>query len=230
MWDLNRAERRAMAGAVFLVGLGALGRGVWAPGPADTAWEPVEAVSAGLDDTESAVRSALAREQRAQTPLASGERIDPNAAAGEELRRLPGVGPALATAILRERERAPFAEASDLQRVPGIGEATARRLAPHLEFDGGPPPASGPASIATGGGPPPPIGDECATGGALDLNRASAARLEALPGIGPVLAARIVEHRTRHGPFAAPAELIDVPGIGPRSLSRLESRICAGRP
>ena len=55
----------------------------------------------------------------------------------------------------------------------------------------------------------------------LDLNTATAAELDRLPGIGPVLAARIVEHRRRNGPFRSPDELLTVPGIGPRLLERL---------
>jgi competence protein ComEA len=55
----------------------------------------------------------------------------------------------------------------------------------------------------------------------LDLNHATAAELDALPGIGPVLAARIVEHRRQHGPFRSVEELRAVPGIGPRLFARL---------
>ena len=58
--------------------------------------------------------------------------------------------------------------------------------------------------------------------GALDLNTATAAELDALPGIGPVLAARIVEHRRLHGAFRSVDELLSVPGIGPRLLARLK--------
>ncbi|MEY4070688.1 MAG: hypothetical protein RL721_1302, partial [Candidatus Eisenbacteria bacterium] len=58
---------------------------------------------------------------------------------------------------------------------------------------------------------------------------ASAAELDALPGIGPVLAARIVAHRDRHGPFRSPDELLAVPGIGPRLLERIRPRLRAGR-
>ncbi len=61
--------------------------------------------------------------------------------------------------------------------------------------------------------------------GPLDLNRAGPAELDALPGIGPVLAGRIVAHRTAHGPFRTVDELLAVPGIGPRSLERLRSRV-----
>jgi competence protein ComEA len=57
--------------------------------------------------------------------------------------------------------------------------------------------------------------------GRVDLNAASAAELDALPGIGPVLAQRIVEHRTRNGPFESVAQLDDVPGIGPAIAAEL---------
>jgi competence protein ComEA len=56
--------------------------------------------------------------------------------------------------------------------------------------------------------------------GLVDLNSADVAALDALPGIGPVLAARIVEHRQER-PFAAVDELGDVAGIGPTLLERL---------
>jgi competence protein ComEA len=59
----------------------------------------------------------------------------------------------------------------------------------------------------------------------LDLNTASAGELDALPGIGPVLAARIIAHRQRHGPFRRREELLAVRGIGPRLLARLGPRV-----
>lgn len=57
--------------------------------------------------------------------------------------------------------------------------------------------------------------------GSLDLNAASAAELEALRGIGPVLAARIVEYRKIHGRFERIEDLQEVEGVGPRLLERL---------
>lgn len=59
------------------------------------------------------------------------------------------------------------------------------------------------------------------TGGMLQLNAASASDLEELPGLGPVLAARIVEFRDRNGPFEAIEDLLDVPGIGEAKLAGL---------
>lgn len=57
--------------------------------------------------------------------------------------------------------------------------------------------------------------------GRVDLNRATAAELEALPGIGPVLAERIVAHREANGPFDHPGALREVPGIGERTFQSL---------
>ncbi len=59
----------------------------------------------------------------------------------------------------------------------------------------------------------------------VDLNQASAPELDALPGVGPVLAGRIIAHRERHGPFRHPDELLAVRGIGPRLLAKLRPRI-----
>lgn len=64
----------------------------------------------------------------------------------------------------------------------------------------------------------------------VDLNRAGLAELDALPGIGPVLAGRILQHRNAHGPFREPEDLLAVPGIGPRLFERLRPRIRAGSP
>lgn len=53
----------------------------------------------------------------------------------------------------------------------------------------------------------------------VDLNTASAAELQGLPGIGPVLAERIVAHRARAGGFGSVQDLLEVPGIGPATLT-----------
>jgi competence protein ComEA len=50
--------------------------------------------------------------------------------------------------------------------------------------------------------------------GLVNINTASAAELEALPGIGPKLAQCIIDHRESHGPFGSIEEIMDVQGIG----------------
>jgi len=62
-------------------------------------------------------------------------------------------------------------------------------------------------------------------GALLDVNTASAADLEALPGVGPVLAERIVTWRAEHGRFADVDDLLDVPGIGPAVLGQIRDLV-----
>jgi competence protein ComEA len=54
----------------------------------------------------------------------------------------------------------------------------------------------------------------------LDVNQASARELAGLPGLGPVLAQRIVSRRMVLGSFKRLKDLLDIPGIGPRKLAR----------
>lgn len=68
-----------------------------------------------------------------------------------------------------------------------------------------------------------------ALGRPLDLNRASAAELQALPRIGPTLAARVVRERSRGGPFCRVEQLARVKGIGRRVVARLRGLISVGR-
>ncbi len=70
-----------------------------------------------------------------------------------------------------------------------------------------------------------PAGAPAGAGELVDLNAAGVAELDALPGIGPVLAQRIVEHRSREGPFRSVEELDDVPGIGPAIAAELAGRV-----
>ncbi|WP_409328976.1 ComEA family DNA-binding protein [Trujillonella humicola] len=70
-------------------------------------------------------------------------------------------------------------------------------------------------AVAVPGAPAPAGAPPTAPSGRVSLNTAGVAELDALPGIGPVLAQRIVDHRTTNGPFTAIEQLEDVPGIGP---------------
>ena len=59
---------------------------------------------------------------------------------------------------------------------------------------------------------------------AVDINIATAAELETLDGIGPVLAQRIISYREQNGPFKAVEELDSVSGIGPKRLAAIRDR------
>lgn len=57
--------------------------------------------------------------------------------------------------------------------------------------------------------------------GLVNINTATAAQLQTLPGIGPVLAQRILDHREAHGPFEKATDLIRVEGIGEKKLTAI---------
>jgi competence protein ComEA len=112
-----------------------------------------------------------------------------------------------------------------------LWRATHPRLSPEPASasvpEGGP--AAAAADAERNAVPAVPRGTEPApAGAAVDLNRAGLAELDALPGIGPVLARRIVAHRAAHGAFREPEDLLAVPGIGPRLLERLRPHVRAG--
>jgi competence protein ComEA len=212
------------AGVLLLAGLLRLG---FSPAPAPPPPEDPQAAASLL-----ASSTRLAGEQeRASRPLDRGERIDPNRADAVELDRLPGVGPALARRVVQDREEnGPFPSVQALARVPGIGAATLAEFAEHLTVEAGAPGASGGVSPPSTAGrrPPPGPSRRGGEGDPVDVNRAGQEELDRLPGIGPALAERIVDHRKRHGPFRSVDDLVAVPGIGPVVLERIRDLVRIG--
>lgn len=64
----------------------------------------------------------------------------------------------------------------------------------------------------------------------IDVNTADLAELDLLPGIGPALGQRIIDHRNEHGPFPSIDALQRVRGIGPRTLDKLRPLVTLGQP
>jgi competence ComEA-like helix-hairpin-helix protein len=62
----------------------------------------------------------------------------------------------------------------------------------------------------------------------VDINRANAGELDKLPLIGPSKAEAIIRYRVEHGPFAKPADIMNVKGIGPGIYSHIEKLITVG--
>lgn len=69
-----------------------------------------------------------------------------------------------------------------------------------------------------------------ATAFLVDLNEGTSAELEQLPGIGAVLAGRIVAHRTAHGAFRRVEDLMLVPGIGKKRFQQLRPLVGVRKP
>ncbi len=74
-----------------------------------------------------------------------------------------------------------------------------------------------PALAGPGAGAPPAA--------LIDINTATVAQLQELPGVGPVLAQRIVDYRDQHGGFAAVTDLRKVSGIGDARFNDLKNRV-----
>lgn len=128
-------------------------------------------------------------------------------------------------------------------RKPGLVRLPAgSRLADAVQAAGGPLPGVdlallNPARKVTDGElivvgvtPPPapvgPAGGGAATAaGPLNLNTATLAQLDALPGVGPVLAQRILSHRDQHGGFKAVGDLRQVDGIGDARYEQLKDLV-----
>jgi competence protein ComEA len=89
-------------------------------------------------------------------------------------------------------------------------------VAPALAAPAQEKPAASKAAAATPGAP-------------VNLNTASAAQLEALPGVGPAMAKRIVEYRQKNGSFKKIEELMNVKGIGEKSFLKLKPLITVGQ-
>jgi competence protein ComEA len=135
-------------------------------------------------------------------PLLVALPVDVNSADAGAFEAIPGVGAELARAIVAEREQnGAFRTIEDLDRVPGLTAARIEEIRPFLVVD-----AAGP----------------------VDVNTATAAELEQLPGIGPVLAARIVVDREDNGPYRSLDDLTRVKGIGPEAVERLRHHAVAG--
>ena len=65
-------------------------------------------------------------------------------------------------------------------------------------------------------------------GAVVNINTASASELDALPGIGAKVAARIIEYRQKNGPFKKIEELMNVQGIGEKNFLKLKPQISVG--
>jgi competence protein ComEA len=150
-----------------------------------------------------------------------------NRAGEAELRLLPGVGPTLAQRIVEHRQKnGRFRSVDDLRLVPGIGKVTFERLSPRVTVDD-----DDSADMEVADGPMPArtgrmTKTDVAKGGEIiDVNRASAADLRKIPGIGPAISQSIIDYRLKNGPFRNLEELCKVKGIKSKMLEKIKPYI-----
>ena len=193
-------ERRAL---LLLLALAVAGQGVryLATKPGEPAGGVQLLATLGAE-SPMAQRDSAKRQGR---PLAQDEQINVDLAPAGELARLPKVGPRLAKTIVADRQaHGPFGSLDGLDRVAGIGPGLLKTIGPHVVFSG--------AAGQLGAAP-------------VNINTASLAELDALPGIGPAKARAILRYREEHGEFAAVEGLAGVPGLSRAVLARLKETV-----
>ncbi|TWE13297.1 ComEA family DNA-binding protein [Rudaeicoccus suwonensis] len=228
-------SRLAVIGAVVLVLVAAVvfgGRAVLArasstPRPLAAASALASASSSGSPSSRSGFGSGADADQVASgSPSSSGQSIVVVQVVGQV--RKPGVveirtgsrvrdaveaaGGALPTADLAAVNLARVVTDGEQIQVPKPGESIA-------------PPAGATGSGGAGGGSATGSG---AAGAVVDINTADAAGLDSLPGVGPVLAERIIQWRQENGRFTSVDDLGEVSGIGEKMLERLRPLVRVG--
>ncbi|WP_232021141.1 ComEA family DNA-binding protein [Pseudonocardia autotrophica] len=208
-------------GALVLVGVvlaGAVlaGVGVWSNRP--TA-QPV----AGLPEVTAAPASSAPDPPEAAAPVTAGPLV------------ISVVGRVARPGLVRIPDGSRVADAVDAVggALPGVdltGVNLARRLGDGEQIAIGVPGAvEAPPEVPVPGGEPA-SGSEPGAGGApgtakVDLNRATAADLDALPGVGPVTATKIIDWRTTNGRFSRVEQLREIDGIGERRFAQLKDLV-----
>lgn len=149
------------------------------------------------------VGEGSAPEERMLTVHVAGAVMSPG------LYRVPE-GSRVADAIAGAGGAAPDAVTDDLNLAARLADGqkvTVPRRAPQQSTPAGAPPSTTGASSL------------------ININTADAAELDKLPGVGPAMSARIVEHRKKNGPFSSVDELDNVQGIGPSKLESLRDLV-----
>jgi competence protein ComEA len=125
--------------------------------------------------------------------------------------------PGLVTLPLGSRVADAIAAAGGLARGGSSGGLNlARVLADGEQVVVSPDAVAAPGPASTAGG---------AASAVVDLNSATASDLDTLPGVGPVMAGRILDWRTAHGRFTSVDQLREVSGIGARTFERLKPHV-----
>ncbi len=141
--------------------------------------------------------------------------FDPNQVTADEMNKL-GFDDRLTRTLINYRlHGGRFYEKEDLKKIYGLSEELYKRLSPYMVF------AGAPDSHEI------PVRKKFLTTGPIELNRADAAKLEGLPGIGTVLSNRIIRYRSLLGGFYSTRQLSEVYGIADSVVVLLQQRVHA---
>jgi len=205
-WRLAPRSAAVAFGALLLVG-GAVALRSSAQPSAD----PVAVEEPAVTATAAAAETASAPGEEATVWLhVVGQVVSPGVVA------LPA-GSRVADAVAAAGGALPDADLAGLNLAAVVQDGAQIRV---------PAPGEEPAVDAAGtGDDAAAAGGAGGAGGTVDVNTAGSAELQGLPGIGPVLADRIVAWREANGPFASVDALLDVSGIGPAVLGQIRELV-----
>ena len=134
-------------------------------------------------------------------------KYDLQTVSSEQLQTIPGIGPKTAAAILAFRDSIGFSNPQDMMQVKGIGAKTYAKIREYF----------------SGARPLPSKNIQGDTQFAkININKANVDELMALPGIGPAKAQRIVEFRKIKGAFKQYEDILQVKGIGAKTLEKMK--------
>lgn len=163
----------------------------------------------GIEPLRVAVHVVGAVQQPGVYHLAAGSR-------GDDAVRL--AGGATSQADLKRVNLAAMLVDGQQLWIPRIGERVPQNTLPNTLPNAVP-------NAVSGAGAPPNAVPSTGVPALVDINQATVADLDRLPGIGPSTARAIVDHRTRNGPFASVDDLLAVRGIGPAKLAELRALV-----
>lgn len=138
-----------------------------------------------------------------------------------ELETIPGIGPKRASDIIKYQTEHGFNSKIDLLNVKGIGKATLSKIEKYfldfgVEFNLNNTSQKSSNNNALG------------TQIRININRAGIEELVELPGIGPSKAEKIINLRKQLGKFKEVDDILQVKGIGPKTLGKFRDKICTG--
>jgi competence protein ComEA len=163
----------------------------------------------GIEPLRVAVHVVGAVQQPGVYHLAAGSR-------GDDAVRL--AGGATSQADLKRVNLAAMLVDGQQLWIPRVGERIPQNTLPNTL------PIMSPNAVSGAGAPPNAVPSN-GVPALVDINQATVADLDRLPGIGPSTARAIVDHRTRNGPFASVDDLLAVRGIGPAKLAELRALV-----